>query len=263
MNELYGVSSFRTATEVNTKTQKGRKHESSKAHSYQSCSVCQASDLTSNISKILIFGASPFSPNGFHCRPHRHAPLTLELEAFIMEVVMSKKTLPLVLALMLWGIACESGQPADTATVDLESLYTRDFTLPSFYEREQVALKQFQGSPVVINFWASWCVPCRAEMPFLEGAWNHYQSQGVVFLGINTLDQEKDAKEFLEFIDISFMNLRDPATEMAKAFNITGLPTTFFIDREGKIARRHDGAFIGETLEEQFANYVEEILEEQ
>lgn len=176
---------------------------------------------------------------------------------------MSKKTIPLVLALMFWGIACENGQPADTATVDLEYLYARDFTLPSLDGSEQVELKQFQGKPVVINFWASWCVPCRAEMPFLEKAWNHYQSQGVVFLGVNIMDEEKNAKEFLEFIDISFINLWDPAAEMAEAFSIEGLPTTLFIDREGKIARRHDGSFIGETLEEEFANYVEGILQKQ
>jgi len=179
-----------------------------------------------------------------------------------MEVLMTKKITPLVLGFMFSVVACENEQPTETVTVDLEYVYSRDLSLPSLDGNKQVELKQFQGKPVVINFWASWCIPCREEMPFLEKAWNHYQSQGVVFLGINIMDEEKNAEEFLELIDISFMNLRDPTAEMADAFSVVGLPTTFFIDKKGKIVSRHDEAFIGETLEEQFASYMEGILQE-
>jgi len=97
-------------------------------------------------------------------------------------------------------------------------------------------------------------------MPVFEKVWRQYRAKGVLFIGINVLDDKKDAKEFLDTLNVSYPNLQDPSGEMLNSFGVTALPVTLFVDKEGKVIRKNYGAFIDRRGEESFISYIEEIL---
>ena len=100
----------------------------------------------------------------------------------------------------------------------------------------KVALRELRGVPVVLNFWASWCVPCREEAPLLQRTWRQLgRPQGVLFLGLDMQDITGDARDFLREFDIDYLNIRDPSNPVARSYGVTGVPETFFIDRAGRI----------------------------
>jgi cytochrome c biogenesis protein CcmG/thiol:disulfide interchange protein DsbE len=100
---------------------------------------------------------------------------------------------------------------------------------------DQVTLTDLAGKGVVLNFWASWCKPCEEEAALLEAKWREYRDRGVVFIGVDYLDQDPAAKRYLEKFDITYPNGPDLASRIAKRYTISGVPETFFIDAQGKI----------------------------
>jgi cytochrome c biogenesis protein CcmG, thiol:disulfide interchange protein DsbE len=111
-----------------------------------------------------------------------------------------------------------------------------DFTLTTF-DGEQIGLDSLKGKVVLINFWASWCAPCEQEAADLETAWRYYQPGGeVVFLGVDWTDTEKNGKAYLKKFDVSYPNGQDLGTRISQKFRITGVPETYIIDQEGKLA---------------------------
>ncbi|MDQ7820072.1 MAG: TlpA disulfide reductase family protein [Armatimonadota bacterium] len=119
-----------------------------------------------------------------------------------------------------------------------------DFRLRSF-TGSLISLSDFRGDVVVLNFWASWCVPCREEMPNLERAWREFRSQRVTVLGINVADDYDDAAAFLRSLGITYPNVFDPAQTRMTAYRVTGLPTTAFIDRQMRIRATVPGGYLG------------------
>jgi len=112
---------------------------------------------------------------------------------------------------------------------------------------QAVALDDFRGKVVFVNFWASWCPPCRAEAPMLEATWRRLQEQGVVFLGVNTQDEEPRARAFLQEFGITFPNGRDPDGRIAIDYGVWGLPEAFIVDPAGRITYKHIGT-LGQAL---------------
>jgi cytochrome c biogenesis protein CcmG/thiol:disulfide interchange protein DsbE len=111
-----------------------------------------------------------------------------------------------------------------------------DFTLTTF-EGEQISLADLKGKVVVLNFWASWCKPCEEEAAELETAWRIYQPSGeVVFLGVDYVDTESEAKVYLEKFDVTYPNGPDLRTKISQAFRIRGVPETYIIGKDGKLA---------------------------
>jgi cytochrome c biogenesis protein CcmG/thiol:disulfide interchange protein DsbE len=109
----------------------------------------------------------------------------------------------------------------------------------------RISLGELRGTPVVLNFWASWCEYCRNETPMLEARWKRLAGEGVLVLGIDTKDVDADARAFLEDHGVTYPTVSDPDEVAADRYRATGLPATYFIDARGQIVEQ----FIGELSE--------------
>ena len=117
-----------------------------------------------------------------------------------------------------------------------------DFTLTLFEGHDgglgqsTVSLSDLRGKIVLLNFWASWCVPCEEEAPDLEAAWREYKDRGVVFLGVDWTDNEADALDYLKRFDITYANGPDLGSKISQPlYRIQGVPETFIIDQDGNV----------------------------
>ncbi len=135
-----------------------------------------------------------------------------------------------------------------------------DLTLTLFpdynggWSSETISLADLRGKGVVLNFWASWCGPCEDEAAEMEAAWRKYKELGIVFVGVDYLDQDPAAKRYLAKFDITYPNGADLASKISKRYTIRGVPETFFIDPEGNIVGcRKTGPLTAEELEERIA----------
>ncbi|MEZ5379544.1 MAG: TlpA disulfide reductase family protein [Acidimicrobiales bacterium] len=112
-----------------------------------------------------------------------------------------------------------------------------------------------RGRPVVVNVWASWCAPCRAEMPLLQAAADEYEAE-VTFLGVASNDQVADAEQFMVDVGVGYPNVFDTDGSIARAFAVSAYPSTFVFDRDGVITARVDGGI----SEQRLAGLVAEAL---
>ena len=108
------------------------------------------------------------------------------------------------------------------------------FTFTTF-EGETISLADLKGKGVVLNFWASWCGPCRDEAVLLEETWRREKENGIVFIGLDYLDQEPAAKDYLAEFDITYPSGPDLQSSAARRYGISGVPETFLIDPQGNI----------------------------
>jgi cytochrome c biogenesis protein CcmG/thiol:disulfide interchange protein DsbE len=114
-----------------------------------------------------------------------------------------------------------------------------NFTLTRIDGNGKLDLASLRGKPVVINFWASWCVPCKGEAKMLEQAWNRYRSQGVVFVGVDYHDVTSDARTFLTHHGITYPTVQDGSGMIGDRYGLTGVPETYFVDRRGRLVGTH------------------------
>jgi cytochrome c biogenesis protein CcmG/thiol:disulfide interchange protein DsbE len=114
----------------------------------------------------------------------------------------------------------------------------------------RVALRELRGTPLVVNFWASWCDPCRVEAPVLERGWRAARQRGVLFVGLNQLDTREDALAFTRQFGHDFPSVRDPGNATARRWSVTGIPETFFISRDGRVVGHVIGTVTAQQLQD-------------
>lgn len=151
-----------------------------------------------------------------------------------------------ILAFRLWDTN-KSEQRADGLAPE--------FTFTTF-DGETISLADLKGKGVVVNFWASWCDPCREEAPLLEQAWRREQGNGIVFVGLDYLDQEPAAKAYLQEYGISYPNGPDLQSRAARRYGIKGVPETYFITPEGQIVQTVIGPIINSAQLDAFLELI-------
>jgi peroxiredoxin len=112
-----------------------------------------------------------------------------------------------------------------------------------------LSLSQYKGQVVMLNFWASWCGPCRQEMPLLENIYKKYNKMGFTMIGVNVEPDSKAADKWLEQTPVSFPVIYDKDSTVSKAYDVSGMPSTVIIDRKGNIRVLHRGYKPGDENE--------------
>ena len=128
-----------------------------------------------------------------------------------------------------------------------------DFTLKSL-ERGNLRLEEYRGQVVLLNFWASWCGPCRQEMPLLDRLHNRYEDTGFAVLGVNVEGEEAPARQLVEKTRVTFPILIDEGQKVSEMYNLQAMPSTVVIDRDGIVRYIHLGYKPGDE-----AKYVEVV----
>ena len=133
-----------------------------------------------------------------------------------------------------------------------------DFELPVIGHKDStISLSSLKGQVVVLNFWASWCLPCRDEAPGLRSAWEGSRGQqGVLFLGVNEMDDEGGAQAFQREFHVTYPSVFDPAASLAADYGFFGLPVTYVIDARGVMRYR----FAGSVTESDLVDAVRSVL---
>jgi cytochrome c biogenesis protein CcmG/thiol:disulfide interchange protein DsbE len=158
----------------------------------------------------------------------------------------------LLIGLFAWQLATKEQARGLTAALERgETPPAPAFTLDLLEGEGEVSLASLRGKAVVLNFWASWCEPCKEESPRLESAWKRYRDQGVVFVGIDVNDFEGDARRFVERYGLTYPILHDGQGSTVGRYGVTGFPETWFVGRNGNlVGDRVQGPVSDATLEE-------------
>jgi cytochrome c biogenesis protein CcmG/thiol:disulfide interchange protein DsbE len=157
----------------------------------------------------------------------------------------------LFLGLLAWGLDRSRRGPVDSG------LLAPDFTLTSF-DGQTVTLSELRGKVVIINFWASWCIPCREEAAYLEQTWRKYKELGVIFIGVDYADTEKQALAYIQEFDITYFNGPDLGTRISQAYHIKGVPETYYVAKNGELR----GVQIGPLKSPQLELKIDDLLRE-
>lgn len=144
-----------------------------------------------------------------------------------------------LLALLIWKVAHGSGKTAEP----------KNFTLPRLDKPGKLELASLKGKVVVLNFMASWCVPCGQEAPQIEKLWQAYRNKGVLIVGVDTADDSSDARAFVRHHKLTYPIVRSLGYSIWGPYGLTGVPETRVIDRKGRYGpTQFHGAITGSDL---------------
>jgi peroxiredoxin len=148
---------------------------------------------------------------------------------------------------------------ATAVTAGIKQSAAPDFTLKSV-EGENLKLSEYRGEVVLINFWASWCGPCRQEMPVLSELHNKYKALGFTVLGVNVEEDSSKARKLLQELPVSFPVLFDNESVVSKQYDVVAMPSTVLVDRNGNMRYLHKGYKPG--LEDVYLQQVRALIRE-
>lgn len=149
-----------------------------------------------------------------------------------------------LLGLLAFGLA---RQGISATLVPVRPRPAPNFSL-TLFDGGRFDLSSQRGKVVVVNFWASWCVPCRTEAPVLEAIWQRYRDQGVIVVGVNIWDSEASARAYIREFGLTFPNGPDPTGAVVVDYGVTGIPETYLISPDGTIRRKWNGPITEASL---------------
>ena len=146
-----------------------------------------------------------------------------------------------LLGLLIWKVAKGDDSAVTSSLADGKAVPAPAFTLAKLDGSGDLALESLRGKTVVLNFWASWCGPCKDETPLLQKGWQRWQGKDVVFVGIDVKDFRGDARSFVRRFGVTYPNVYDGKGSTVGRYGVTGFPETYFIDARGRVVYRIAG----------------------
>ncbi len=159
----------------------------------------------------------------------------------------------------LIGIGLSLIAASGLAVADLTGKEAPDFALKSS-TGDNLRLSEYRGDVVMVNFWATWCGPCRQEMPLLEELFSRYERVGFTLLGVNIDDDPRRAMAMAEELGVTFPVVFDNTKEVSRLYDVNAMPVTVLVDKEGQVRHVHHGYKPG--YEEKYLNEVRALLRE-
>ena len=160
---------------------------------------------------------------------------------------------------VLLGLVFSVFAATSLASSGLTGQTAPDFALKSS-SGENLRLSEYRGDVVMVNFWATWCGPCRQEMPLLDELYSRYQRVGFSLLGVNIDDNSSKAMKMANDLGVTFPVLFDARTEVSKLYDVDAMPVTVLIDREGTVRYVHQGYKPG--YEDKYLEQIRSLLRE-
>ncbi len=157
------------------------------------------------------------------------------------------------LALGIWAVGIAHGKVPGIGSP------APDFTLRS-NSGKNLKLSEYRGQVVMINFWATWCAPCRQELPHLNRLYEQYRKAGFMLLGVNVDDNAKAAQDMTDHLRVRFPVLYDTTKQVSKRYDIDAMPMTLIVDRDGKVRYLHRGYRSG--VERDYEARIRELLKQ-
>ena len=170
--------------------------------------------------------------------------LKVVLQALAVAVVAG------LLGLLAWRVVAENDDGVGGDLSRGKTPAAPNFTFPRLDRPGELELASLRGKAVVLNFWASWCDPCKTELPLLERLWREYRPRGAVVVGVATRDAKKYARGLMRKSGVTYPNVHDGSGDTWSPYCITGLPETFFVGRSGKVVARIPGAIDEDDVDE-------------
>ncbi|MBA2333094.1 MAG: TlpA family protein disulfide reductase [Actinobacteria bacterium] len=146
-----------------------------------------------------------------------------------------------LLGLLIWKVAKGDDNSVTGSLAAGKPVAAPNFTLAELDGSGELSLESLRGKAVVLNFWASWCGPCKDETPLLQKSWERWQGKDVVFVGIDVKDFRGDARAFVRKFGVTYPNVYDGKGSTIGRYGVTGFPETYFIDPRGRVVYRIAG----------------------
>ncbi|MFN8221831.1 MAG: redoxin domain-containing protein [Gaiellales bacterium] len=140
-----------------------------------------------------------------------------------------------LLGLLVWKVVAGDGGGAADELAKGKLVTAPEFTLDRLDQAGQLSFSELRGKPVIVNFWASWCVPCKDEAPFLQRVYERYRNKGLVVLGVDAQDFRKDARGFMGRFGLTYPVVYDGKGSTLGRWGVTGFPETYFVGRDGNL----------------------------
>jgi cytochrome c biogenesis protein CcmG, thiol:disulfide interchange protein DsbE len=184
-------------------------------------------------------------------------PLTVARRARLVAQGVAVGLVALLFILLVWALVTEEGGDLAKRANEGELPQAPEFVHERLDEDGTLALSSLAGKAVVLNFWASWCLPCKEEAPFLEQVWRENRARGLVVVGYDAKDFRRDARRFAGRYGLTFPIVFDGPGDSLEDWGVTGFPETFVLDREGRIVR----AFVGEVTSDEDKRELRDAIE--